>query len=179
MHASLCMPNGKALLSPLIAMVAKGNNKPNAYIKLDKATTQALKDWHALLKTAAARPTPCKDLAPADPDYGRYCDASKMGAGGVWFGISKPLPPIVWRITFPPDIQQAIVSESNPTGRLTNSDLEMAGMLCQWLVLEVMAEVAHTHVAIGCDNTPTVAWSSRLLATKAPIAAHLLRALAL
>jgi len=113
-----------------------------------------------------ARPTPCMDLVPADPDYGSYCDASKTGAGGVWFGIKRPLPPIVWHITFPPDIQQAVVSESNPTGWLSNSDLEMAGMLCQWLVLEVMADGTHTHIAIGCNNTPTVAWSSCLLATK-------------
>jgi len=39
MHASLCVPNGKALLSPLIALVGKGNNKPNTYMKLDEAMT--------------------------------------------------------------------------------------------------------------------------------------------
>jgi len=122
---------------------------------------------------------PCTDLVLADPDYSRYCNSLEMSAGGVWFGIKKPLPPIIWRITFPLDIQQAIVSESNRMGQLTNSNLEMAGMLCQWLVLEVMAEVAHIHIAIGCDNTPTVAWSSHLLAMTAPIATHLLRALAL
>ncbi len=86
MHASLCVPNGKALLSPLIALVAKGNNKPNAYMKLDKAMTQALRDWHALLKTATAHPTPCLDLVPADPDYGGYCNISKLGAGGYGLG---------------------------------------------------------------------------------------------
>jgi len=94
MHASLCVPNGKALLSLLIVLVAKGNNKSNAYMKLDEKTTQALRDWHAVLKVALAHPTPRTDLVPADPDYGSYCDASKTGAGGVWFGIKKRLPPI-------------------------------------------------------------------------------------
>jgi len=52
----------------------------------------------------------------------------------------------------------------------------MAGLLCQWLVLEQIAELNHMHIAVGCDNTPTVAWAKRLLSTKAPIAARLLRA---
>jgi len=82
MHAALRVLNGKALLSPLIALVAKeGNNKPNAYMKLDGATTQVLRDRPARLKVAMAHPTPCTDLVPADLDYGGYCNASKTDAG--------------------------------------------------------------------------------------------------
>jgi len=55
----------------------------------------------------------------------------------------------------------------------------MVGLILQWLVLENFAELAHTHVACWCDNTPTVAWASRLLSTKAKKAARLLRILAL
>ena len=55
----------------------------------------------------------------------------------------------------------------------------MAGLVLQWLVLENFAELAHTHVACWCDNTPTVAWAMRLLSTKATKAAKLLRILAL
>jgi len=178
-HASLGIPNGKALLSPLIALVTKFQTRPYATIPVDDATKQALRDWQALLATANARPTPCTDLVPAPPDYLGYCDASRLGAGGVWFGVSQSLAPIVWRLPFPPDIQAQLVSIENPSGSISNSDLEMTGLLCQWLILESLVDLAHCHIAIGCDNTPTVAWATRLLSTKAKLAAQLLRALAL
>jgi len=178
-HASTGIPNGKGLLSPLIALVAQHHHQPRAYIPLDEPTRQALRDWRAVLRTATARPTQCTDLMPAPPDYYGYCDASKMGAGGVCFGITRNLPPIVWRVAFPVHIQQALVSLDNPHGTITNSALEMAGLLCQWLVLEHLADLTHAHVAIGCDNTPTVAWATRLLSTRDKTAGHLLRTLAL
>jgi hypothetical protein len=54
----------------------------------------------------------------------------------VWFGANTALASIVWRIQWPKDITDAVISSSNPTGRLTNSDLEMAGVLLQEAVLE-------------------------------------------
>jgi len=86
-----------------------------------------------------------------------------MGSGGVCFGITWNLPPIVWHIAFPAHIQQALVSLNNPQGTITNSALKMAGLLCQWLVLKQLANLTHSHVAIGCNNTPThggMAWAS-------------------
>jgi len=55
----------------------------------------------------------------------------------------------------------------------------MLGLFLQWLVLEKFVDLAHTHVACWCDNTPTVAWASKLLATKAITAACILCTLAL
>jgi len=178
-HAAIGIPNGKGLLSPIVALVTKHRNTPRAAITIDQATKQALQDWIHLLRMANQHPTPCTDLIPAQPDYLGYCDASKQGAGGVWFGGNRQLPPIVWRIRFPNEIQRQLVSQKNPTGSITNSDLEMAGLLMHWLVLENIANLQHAHVASGCDNTPTVAWTSCLLASKAKTAAHLIRALAL
>eukprot|EP00978_Attheya_sp_CCMP212_P010909 scaffold26571_cov52-Attheya_sp.AAC.1 len=70
-------------------------------------------------------------------DYISYCDASAFGAGGIWFGSERQLDRSVWRIVWPVDIQTAVVSESNPKGRLTNSDLEMVGILLHVLVLKL------------------------------------------
>ena len=42
----------------------------------------------------------------------------------------------MFRYQWPDDIMQDVVSEVNPTGRLTNSDLEMAGLLLLWLIME-------------------------------------------
>jgi len=119
------------------------------------------------------------DLLPTPADYGGFCDASKHGAGGVWFGLGKALPPVIWQVKFPMEIQAELVSQENPKGKITNSDLEMLGLFLQWLVLEKFAHLAHAHVAIWCNNMPTVAWASWLLATKAVKTAQILRMLAM
>ena len=67
-------------------------------------------------------------LVVQDPGYIGYCDASKLGAGGVWLAGTRALSPVVWRVEWPPDIQQNVVSSDNHSGTLTNSDFEMAGM---------------------------------------------------
>jgi hypothetical protein len=89
--------------------------------------------------------------------------------------------PTVWRVQFQPDITAAVVSDSNPTGSLTNSDLEMAGVLLHHLVLETLIKAKHCHLAtLLCDNTPSVAWVNRMAAkSSSPVAHRLLRGLAL
>jgi len=82
-------------------------------------------------------------------------------------------------VEFPPDIQQQLVLQENPHGKISNSDLEMVGLILQWWVLKNFADLAHTHLACWCDNTTTVAGASRLLSTKAKKAARLLGILAL
>jgi len=182
MHATIGIPNGCGLLSPLIATITaipKTQNYKEQCIRLNAATIQALQDWQTLIPAANQHPTPCQDLVPAPADYGGYCNTSKHGTGGVWFGLNKVLPPIVWQVPFPMEILKEIVSLANPHGKITNLDLEMAGLLLQWLVLEQFADLAHTHVACWCDNIPTIAWASCLLSTKSPTAAKLLCILAL
>ncbi len=182
MHATIGIPNGRGLLSPIIAAIAaqpKTHHYKDRTICLNQATKQALNDWRALLPMALQHPTPCTDLIPAVADYGGYCDASKAGAGSIWVGLNWALPPIIWQVPFPPDIQAAVVSEANPRGSISNSDLKMMGLLLQWLVLEQFGTLQHAHVACWCDNTPMVAWATRLLSTKAANAARILRILAL
>jgi len=139
MHAAVGIPNGKGLLSPMVAVVAKNAKNKNKCIKISSELYQTVRDWQSLLLQTKARLTPCQDLIPAPPNFIGYCGASRLGAGGVWFGGNKLLPPIVWRLAFPSDIQSAIITTENPNGHLTNSDFEMAGLLCQWLVLELIA----------------------------------------
>jgi len=182
MHATIGIPNGRGLLSPIITTVAtkaKLRNYKNKSTKLNQATKQVLQDWITLLPCALCQPMPCTDLMPAPADYGSFCDASKQGAGGMWFGFGKKLPPIVWRVQFLVDIQNRVVSQDNPHRSITNLDLEMTGLLLQWLLLEKFTNLEHAHVAIWCNNTPTVVWATKLLATKAVLVARLLRTLAL
>jgi len=95
MHAMIGIPNGHGLLSPLIATITaqpKTRNYKDCKICMNAATKQSLVDWNTILPIALQDPTPCTDLVPAVADFGGYCDASKEGAGGVWFGLNKALP---------------------------------------------------------------------------------------
>jgi hypothetical protein len=96
----------------------------------------ALIDITAVIQDLASRSTHVSKLIEQTLNYTGYCDASAFGAGGVWFGGGKDLKPIVWRVQWPKDVTNAVVSGSNPDGRLTNSDLEMARVLLQEAVLE-------------------------------------------
>jgi hypothetical protein len=80
------------------------------------------------------------------------------------------MPPTVWRVQWPDDIRLSVISFDNPSGSLSNSDLEMAGMLLLYLVLEHLTTLRHIHVAAWCNNTPTVAWMNKLSASRSPIA---------
>jgi len=86
---------------------------------------------------------------------------------------------VVWRLEWPRDITRDLVSFTNPHGRLTNSDLEMAAQLLEFLALECLVDMQHVHAASWCDNTPTVSWMNKLNSSKSRVAARLIRALAL
>jgi len=101
------------LLSPLIVTITtKGNSRfyedKTIRLSLNIDTKQALRDWATLLKMANKQPTPCADVMSAPVDYGGYCNAARSRAGGVWFGLEKGLPQIVWRVAFPPAIQNQL-----------------------------------------------------------------------
>ena len=107
-------------------------------------------------------------------------DASKHGVGGVILGEKEGCTPTVFWLAWPDDIKQDVNTYDNPGGRLTNSDLEMAGLLLLWLVMEDVCGIrSGHHVALFSDNSPTVNWVKRLASKRSLVAAQLLRALAL
>ena len=59
------------------------------------------------------------------------CDASSHGAGGVIFGENEDCVPTVFRWEWSQDVKEQYKSEE-----ITNSDLEMAGLILLWLVME-------------------------------------------
>jgi hypothetical protein len=120
---------------------------------------QAMRDARTLLREATIAPTPCQELVAGWPDFVGVKDASGHGIGGIIIGEGKACTPTVFRVEWPPDIKQDLVSFANPKGRLTNSDLEMAGLLTLWLVMEqVCVFQPADHVALFSDNSPTVHW---------------------
>jgi hypothetical protein len=114
------------------------------------------------------------------PDYIGIVDASSHGVGGVVVGELSAIPPTVFRLQWPPDISAELLSFNNPKGKITNSDLEMAGLLLLWLCLEEVApDLTHKHIALFSDNSPTVSWVTKMASRKSKVAAQLVRALAL
>lgn len=63
---------------------------------------------------------------------------------------------VVWRVEWPEEVSIQLVSTTNPSGTINNSDLEMAGILLQWIFLEHIDPTQHRLVLTQCDNTPTV-----------------------
>jgi len=70
-------------------------------------------------------------------------------------------------VQWPKDITNDVISSSNPNGKITNLDLELAGVLLQEALLEAQlgTDLAHVQLAIGCDNSPAVAWINRMATT--------------
>jgi hypothetical protein len=140
-NACIGLPSGRGLLSPL-------NNAMQGtpeIITMAPATKQALLDWCILLQRISTRPTSVLEITPGLPWYIGYVDASKYGVGGVWINGSKTIQPTVWRLLWPHDIQKELVSSQNKQGSISISDLEMAGVLLAWMVLEqICPQTSHT-----------------------------------
>ncbi len=73
-----------------------------------------------------------------------------------------------------------MVSDDNPEGRLTNSDLELAAeVMAVGIALAVAPTIKHAPLGTLCDNTPTVSWIEKMASkAKGPTAGRLLQGLA-
>jgi hypothetical protein len=179
-HAARILPAARSFFTPLNNAL-KGL-PPFIGLSREGQIRIALIDISGVIRDLASRPTQVNKLVQGPLDYIGYCDASAWGAGGVWFGGRKRLHPVVWRVQWPKDITAAVVSDSNPTGTPTNSDLEMLGMLLQETVLEAILGPAlrAAQTAIGCDNSPAAAWTTRMATrSTSPVSYHLLKGLAM
>lgn len=177
-HAALILPAAKGLFTP-INLAMRGASVDVAIGK-DCEVRRNLQELGALIADLAKRPTHVDELVPRTPDFVGYCDACATGAGGVWFGGNIGLEPLVWRVHFPPDIANAVVSETNPDGSVTNSDLELAGVVLRHIALKTHTCVAHKQLGAYCDNSPTVVWVDRMASrATSPITGRLIRGLAM
>ena len=152
-HAFIAIPAGKGLLSPCNELL---RIEPNfVYLHRDKMLLDALlKGIRTLLTTCVTLPTKCSQLVADWPDFVGVKDASKYGVGGVIFGEKMACVPTVFRLKWPQDIQDRLVSESNPSGDITNSDLEMAGLLLLFCIMEdVCGDLQDKHLALYSDNS--------------------------
>ena len=85
---------------------------------------------------------------------------------------------IVWRVQWSEEITKDVVSNDNPKGKITNSDLEMASFLLLWIVREDISPITHETTLGRRDSTTACSWETRM-SPKSNVAARLARALAL
>jgi hypothetical protein len=121
-----------------------------------------------LVRQLAQRPTHASELVQGDDDFLGYCDASAARAGGVWFAPGRDTP-----------IVNQVVSDDNPTGTITNSDLELAAVLLHVAVLCSQVDTTHKRVGILSNNSATVYWAKRMASrAQTSLSADLLHGLA-
>jgi hypothetical protein len=176
-HASFGIPSGRALFSPIQYSMA--GNPP--FIQITKELTLILTDWQYMIQYMKKHASSVLQLVHNYPDYIGHSDACRLGAGGTWTSGLKYVQPFMWQYQWPQDIRDSLVSDSNPSGRLTINDLELAGLLLNWLALECHTDIplAFHHIGSFCDNTSAVAWAQKLRTSTSLAAGRLLRLLGL
>ena len=98
------------------------------------------------------RPTHLAEVVPQDSSHLGTTDAAKAGMGGVHCDAEGN--PCVWRVAFPPEVQDKLVSADNPDGTITNSDLKHTGILAQESTVAARHPVCCVTIATFVDNTP-------------------------
>ena len=177
-HAFTTIPAGLGLLSPCNWILAL--RPAHVFLHRNKELYGAISDIRTLLRQSGTAPTKCVELVSGWPDLIGYTDASGVGFGGIIIGERKQLQPTVFRGQWPPDIRAELVSPKNPTGSLSINDLEMAGFLITWLVMEgIIDDMRQTNIALFSDNSPSVSWVERMASRRSVVGSRLIRALAL
>ncbi len=177
-HVFTAIPAGVGLLSPCNRILAQ---KPQmVWLLSHKQLLAAIRGCRTLLQESTKDLMRCRELVSGWLDFVGIVDASSHGVGGVVIGELAECVPTVFHWEWPTDIKENLCSASNPTGGITNSDLEMAGILLLWLVTEKVCQpVQEKRAALFSDNSPTVSWVTRLASRKSIVAEHLVQALAL
>ena len=102
------------------------------------------------------------EIIRLEPTHLLLCDTSIVRAGGVWLNPSGSGTSLVWRHSWLPNIIKAIISDRNPEGTLTNSDLKLSALVFhEATLLEAFPEATMTAPHSVLDNMPSVPWVTR------------------
>jgi hypothetical protein len=109
----------------------------------------AIMGCRTLLRESSDSPTRCRELVGGWPDYIGVCDALLHGVSGVIFGENEACVPTVFRWEWSQEVKDAYHAKKN-----SNSNLEMAGLLFLWLVMEsVCGNLREKRVTLFSDNS--------------------------
>jgi hypothetical protein len=166
----LAIPGGRGLFSTLQHGLKFSDRHR---VRISPSIRSHLDDFEILANSIASRPTHFAELVPDLPTCIGACDASLAGMGGVWF-----LPDgrnIIWRQPFPSAVRKSLITADNPRGTITNSDLELAGIIAHQDMLAQHTNLQHTTVALLNDNYPALVRCVKGSITSDAAASYLLR----
>jgi hypothetical protein len=132
-----------------------------------------------LLRLLSSHPTHVFELVPDMPRYVGYHDAMAKDAGGVWFSLADHMSPLFWCKVFLSDIAADVISDTNPAGGITSSNLELAAeVMAIGVILELAPHIKPAPLGTLCNNMPTISWVEKMASrAKTPTAGRLLRGL--
>lgn len=150
----LAIPGGRGMFSQLQSVLTYDPNpSPSDRLHLTTAVHDQLDDFRWLAGDLSNRPTRWGELVDSDPSFFGTVDASGVGMGGVWLDATGTRDPLLWRLQFDVATSSRLVSSDNPTGTLTNSDLEQTGTVCHQDILVQNYDVRELTICALTDNT--------------------------
>jgi hypothetical protein len=171
-HAFMAIPVGWGLLTSCNQILQ--TKPPLVYLQRNPMLRAAIMGCRTLLRESSDSPTWCRELVGGWPNYIGMCDALSHGVGGAIVGKNKACVPM-FRWEWPQEVKDLFHE-----GHISNSDLEMTGLLLLWLVMEsVGGKVREKRVPLFSNNSPMVGWVQCLATRGSMVSAHLIRALAL
>lgn len=181
-YMSIAMPGSRGLFGPLQAVLHPKQTR----LRLTTDAHDFLDDFRWIAGTLHDRPVRLFELIPTEPTAIGATDAAGHGMGGVFFVPTNDATPdapdyesYVWRHPFPTHVTQLLITDANPDGTITNSDLELAASIAQHDVIANTVDVREATIGNVHDNTPTVYWNIKGSSTTTAAAAYLQRLQAL
>ena len=176
---SIALPGARHLFSHMQSAL---QTEKGGRIALRHGVHQALEDFRWIAKDISSRPTRIQEIIPLNPSVMGDHDASGAGAGGVWFPtptldsrVSTSAPPILWRFEWPKEVQEQLITEANPHGTITNSELELAGGLLHLEAAAQCFDVRERTLLSRTDNLAALFWQRKGSATTIKAPSFLLR----
>ena len=196
---AIALPGARGLFSYLQAVSKASDHR----LCLTSAFHHALADFRWIHKDLASRPTRLQELIPTAPSVTGTHDASRLGAGGVWFPSADAVPrsttvyrltgdgthiqpetlqqphPILWQQSYPSNLQRTLKTSNNPEGTNSISDFELAGSVLHHEAAAHCYDVRERTILSTTDNTNTLYWHRKGSVTTTAPTAPLLRLQAL
>lgn len=176
---SLALPGAKHLFSHMQHALLQ---QQGGRLSLKKGVHAAISDFKWILRDIETRPTRIAEIVPLLASAVGHHDASGKGAGGAWFP-SEHLAireghergPFVWRLEWPAHIVNQLITDKNPLGTISISDLELAGGLLHLDALAQAYDIRERTVLSKTDNLATLFWQRKGSTTTDKVPAYLLR----
>jgi len=128
--------------------------KTKGRIRITRHIRLLLTTFRQPVEDLLSRPTHLSEIIAELPKVVGAMDACSYGLGGVYFATGHS--PKVWRHPLPQHIVRRLVSSDNPSGDITNSDLEQAAMVVQLDNIADSYDVRGATISNLTDNTPTL-----------------------